>query len=440
MQPKKPITFVLIVVAIATLACGLDGLPFSANSPLSTPTLAVARFTTPTATPIPSDTPVVEPTDPPMATPEITATPEPAEEVETAIEEETEEPVTAPEDDDSEEGEQAEAVDEPTEAPTLAATPLPEAPTVEPTEEPPTPTPAALSGRIAFPIDDGAGFYDIWIFEVPDGEPFQVHRRGRQPSFSSEGRLLVNNHGSDFGENIGVLDVNYAWLGLVSDTPEDGHAFWHPDGSRYVFSNPKLLIDPLTEQRLPHVFIPCSIRRPSEEDDVKCRDFATFGKVHIGEFPVWTDDDRIAFFNFEGDDGIYVSSGASTLWQAGGLSAPLLLVKGNGRPNDTQGFQVFFSAGNIDQNWEAYSIDLDGSNLINLSNSPVSQDGLPTVSPDGNWVAFVSDRDGLWGIWVVPRTGGEARKLLDLSKINTNPSPWGVDDRDWTFERMTWGP
>ena len=55
-------------------------------------------------------------------------------------------------------------------------------------------------------------------------------------------------------------------------------------------------------------------------------------------------------------------------------------------------------------------------------------------------MAFVSDRDGRWGIWVVPRRGGEPQKVVDISKINTNPSPWGDNDRAWMMERISWGP
>jgi Tol biopolymer transport system component len=250
----------------------------------------------------------------------------------------------------------------------------------------------------------------------------------------------LNNQDSQFGESLGLLDANYTWLGIINDSPDDAFPFWHPDGSRYVYSNAQLLLDPSTHDPLGHVFIPCSLQLPSFEKEIKCQDIRTHGKVVIGESPVWTDDDRIAFFSFEGDDGIYVVGGASALWQVGGVSPRQLLVKGNGRPSDTDGFQVFFSAGSLDQNWEAYSIDLDGSNLRNLSNAPVFQDGLPTVSPDGNWVAFVSDRDGKWGIWAIPRAGGEATKLLDFSRINTNPNPWGTGGRDWTLERISWGP
>jgi Tol biopolymer transport system component len=78
--------------------------------------------------------------------------------------------------------------------------------------------------------------------------------------------------------------------------------------------------------------------------------------------------------------------------------------------------------------------------LINLSNAPQARDGLPAVSPDGDWVAFVSDREGRWGIWVTPRTGGEALKVADLSSINTTLNPWGDGNRAWQLERISWGP
>jgi len=421
-----------VILVMFLLACrSSDLLALRAGPPTATPTFVLARFTTPTFTPIPSNTPIVEPTNTAVPTSELPEpSPSPTNEATPIEKSDTtfESPISTPIPEDT-----------PTPVETPTATSPPPPPTAIPTETP-SPTPAPLSGRIAFSIDDGAGFYDIWVVELPDGEPFMILPRARQPNFSKDGRLLVNNHGSQYGESLGLLDASYTWQGIINDSPDDAYPFWHPDGSRYVYSNPGLLLEPVTNNPLPHAFIPCSMQMPAFEQNEKCKDIRTFGKVSIGESPVWTDDDRIALFSFEGDDGIYVVSNASALWVAGGVGAKKLLITGNGRPSDTQGFQVFFSAGNIDGNWEAYAIDLDGNNLTNLSNSPDSQDGLPTISPDGNWVAFVSDRDGKWGIWVVPRTGGEPKKIVDLSTLNTPGIPWGVDDRAWTTERITWGP
>ena len=445
-----------LLVSISLTACDSSSLlTFAAPTPTATFELAVFTTPTPTATATLSPTPApTQPTSTPTvtsnastSTPEAAATDEPDEDEVEVDSGSATSPIATPteaieaeeEEDASEEAEATEEAEEAVEEEAVAA----EAPTSPPpTEEPsptPLPTPAEMTGRIAFSIDDGAGHYDVWVFEVPDGDPFIVQPRARQPNFSNDGRLLVNNQDNSLGEGLGLLDTNYTWLGLVKDVPEDSYPFWSPDGARYAYSNPKALTDPISGDPLPHVFSPCSMQLPKFEDSTECRDVLTFGKVAVGEAPVWTEDDRIAFFSFEGDDGLYVVSGASNLWQ-GGVGSRQLLATANGRPSDTDGFQVFFSAGNIDQNWEAYSVDLDGSNLTNLSNAEFFQDGLPTVSPDGNWVAFVSDRAGTWGIWAVPRSGGEPVQLLDLSKINTNPSPWGVGDRDWTTERISWGP
>jgi dipeptidyl aminopeptidase/acylaminoacyl peptidase len=262
-----------------------------------------------------------------------------------------------------------------------------------------------LAGRIAFPVDDGGGYYDVWMVELSNSQPFRVQPRARQPNFSLEGRLLVKSDGSDLGESIGLLDATNTWQGIVNESPEDSYPFWHPEGERYTYSNSNLVKDPDTAHLAPYIFTTCSVQIPRFENTTKCQDFRRYGHVAVGDAPVWTEDDRLAFFSYKGDDGIYLVSSASLLRDAGALGPPQLLVRSNGRPTDTAGFQVFFSAGDIDGNWEAYAIDLDGTHLTNLSNSPASQDGLPAVSPQGTWVAFISDRDGAWGIWTVPRSG-----------------------------------
>jgi TolB protein len=43
--------------------------------------------------------------------------------------------------------------------------------------------------------------------------------------------------------------------------------------------------------------------------------------------------------------------------------------------------------------YEVYAIRPDGSGLRNLTNHP-ARDQLPAFSPDGRWLLFQSDRDG----------------------------------------------
>ncbi|MGQ9785949.1 MAG: TolB family protein, partial [Anaerolineae bacterium] len=117
---------------------------------------------------------------------------------------------------------------------------------------------------------------------------------------------------------------------------------------------------------------------------------------------------------------------------ATGYAVPMRITDRDDIPTDTKGDRLVFMSLR-DGNWEVYVTSIVGGVAINLSAHP-SEDGLGTLSPDGRWVAFVSTRDGLWRIWVVASSGGEA---LPLSI--TLPG-WGSGMRDWTTERISWGP
>lgn len=421
------------------MACRLSDLASESPTSTPTPTIVVARFNTVTPTAViamlVSITPAYLATSTPTET--LTPTPTPSLSLSPTPTQSQNSPIATPSP-QAETSITAAKVTQPNATPSPVVTPKPLPPTATPLPASPPP----LSGRIAFPIDDGLGHYDIWMVELPKGEPFRVLPHARQPNFSNTGQLLVNNENSPNGENLGRLDANNTWLGLVSDAPEDRFPFWSPEGDRYVFVNPQLLTDPRTQQYLTYLFIPCSVLRPLEENSESCRDTGGKSKLVPGDYPVWTDDYRIAYLNNQqGNQGVYlVSAGATPREPAGDPEPQRLLTANDARPSDAQGNRLFFTAASLAHNWEAHAINLDGTGLINISNSPDSQDGLPTVSPDGAWVAFVSDRDAHWGIWVVPLSGGTPQEVVNLSKINTNPSPWGKDDRDWTNERITWGP
>lgn len=311
-----------------------------------------------------------------------------------------------------------------------------------------TPTPKSLptQGRLAFPVDNGSGRYDIWMIRLPDGEPFVAIQGARQPNFlKKDGRLLANGQNNPSGyEHILMANYNFDQIIQVSGSPYDERPFWDPDGTRLVYENSNLISGFAGRS---FIFVQCTLMRPEEEPNQECREVQTFGVLTSGGgelvsiSPVWTRDGRhlIAFLGLGGNarTGINIIGSWATKRDLGDQEQPqLLLPQARSLPTDAYSDRLYFFSDSIDGNWEAYSIRTDGSGLINISDSPHSSDGLPTVSPDGQWVAFVSDRDGKWAVYVAPASGGPAQKLFDFPKNN----PWATGDRDWTNERITWGP
>lgn len=75
-------------------------------------------------------------------------------------------------------------------------------------------------------------------------------------------------------------------------------------------------------------------------------------------------------------------------------------------------------------NWEIFYFDLVTSNLVQLT-ADSSFDWCPRVSPDGLWVAFVSNRSGAPDIWILPLLGGV---------------PFPVTQDPWTDAFPCWSP
>jgi Tol biopolymer transport system component len=159
-----------------------------------------------------------------------------------------------------------------------------------------------------------------------------------------------------------------------------------------------------------------------------------------GAYPVWTASDLIAYQGCNNQNnatscGIYLTS-AQTTRDLNNKSGPIQLTQdASDIPADTTDNLIAFTTYR-DGDWEAYVMNLDGSEIRNISNSRASNDGLPTISPDGNWIAFVSDRDDEWAVWVAPVSRGPAQKLFVLPV----DAPWGDDGQTWLNERISWGP
>jgi hypothetical protein len=74
-----------------------------------------------------------------------------------------------------------------------------------------------------------------------------------------------------------------------------------------------------------------------------------------------------------------------------------------------------------DGNREVYVMAADGSDPVNLTKDP-AEDWTPTWSPDGTQIAFASFRDGNWEIYVMDADGTEPRRITRSDSADYAPS------------------
>ena len=384
---------------------------------------------------------------------------------------------------------------------------------------------ADLSGKLAVPLENGQGSYDLHILAIPTGQELARIPDAHQPDFNFDGqRLLFDREGS--GVNyIYQYDLTAHTETPVTDVPGNEYPNYDLWGNRVAFGNTGLVLGQaewardangkiiLTGQtisvgdllellerlgvsvelpdfasrvppdylppdlppevieeirrrireeildlpvsvdlpyrvfpRRPFLFVQCSLTPPPQESDERCQDVGRQGMLIPdqmaelqGRYPVWTAGDMIVYngCNTWGGSklcGLFAVPAGSTRAFSDGVIPVLLTHEPSDIPTDSKGNLIAFTS-QREGNWEAYVMNLDGSQVRNLSQSPTSNDGLAAISPDGQWVAFVSDRSGGRAVWVVPATGGQATQLFDLPA----DAPWAEGGRAWFTERTSWG-
>ncbi len=74
----------------------------------------------------------------------------------------------------------------------------------------------------------------------------------------------------------------------------------------------------------------------------------------------------------------------------------------------------------INNNWELFVVNADGSEPVNLTNTPKQHEHYPQVSPDGTKLCYVEDeggdRDTIRSLWVMDVDGKNRRKLADYAR------------------------
>ena len=294
---------------------------------------------------------------------------------------------------------------------------------------PPTSTPVpSLSGKLAFSLEQGTAF-KTYVFELQEPAPTEPYANigdARHPALSLDGsRLLVDGTGGAIG-SIARLSSN--GTGAVSVTcpaitAESGRPSWSPDATQLVFDG--LGVDPAN----PQIYIQQLDASDCDLSDNRLTINGNLVSDANGLYPLWGADNRLYFRSCSTWNP--TNPGLCGIWATNVDGSDPIQLTSNGQdlPTDVKNGRLLYMAGPQGK-WDVYAINVAAGTSANLTDSG-NIDIWGTLSPDGQTLAFVSNREGQWAIWLANPDGSNPRRWLII-----NPDWGGVGD--FTNSRMSW--
>ncbi len=273
--------------------------------------------------------------------------------------------------------------------PAVAATPTDEPASVVVSGSPP-------GGRILYAargINDGRS--RIFALRVGSNQsPVVLVEDGEQPALRADGERIVYYNTRDDMAGLTSYDPGSGLTLRFTSFAEDSRPSWSPDGNQIVFAS-------------------------NREGDRRWRIYAAWSETDgaitnlaFGDSAAWHPTSNQIVFHGCDDSG-----NGCGLWRVnngGGDRGTLTSQPSDIIPTWTpDGRTVVFTSNGRHGNYEVYTLNTATGSVTRLTDHPAN-DGVSAVSPDGTWVAFLSDRSGRWQIWGVPIAGGEAEVLGEI--------------------------
>jgi len=296
---------------------------------------------------------------------------------------------------------------------------------------------AVANGNFAYPTDRGGATRGLWAIDVASGAKREISRVGdvMQPRWSPHGQRIAfwglrKNGGQRdlFTVAADGSEAEETGLEVTNDAPLDWSPEWSPDGRYLYFASNR--------------GGPMNLWRVAIEE--------ASGKTLGAPEPVTTPSLWVGGLSFS-RDGRHLAYGSldwhSTLMRApldaahgrlAGPPEPLLRGTQPIRDHQLSPDGQWVALTRVANQEDLFVVKIDGSQSRRLTDDEF-RDRSPVWSPDGQRLAFYSDRSGSYQLWLIRPDGSGLEEVTDVSGGTVTMPIWSPDGKRIAYPAIPGG-